>query len=88
MVQIVAIKQMKMTKSKEFYSELKVLCKVHHTNLVSRLDQFSAIVYDPRNFLFKQSSFFVWRRILVFVLHQIDWELRTSNYLEPQLREI
>lgn len=32
--QEVAIKQMKATKSREFYAELKVLCKVHHTNLV------------------------------------------------------
>ncbi|KAG6541136.1 hypothetical protein Mapa_017507 [Marchantia paleacea] len=32
--QEVAIKQMKATKSKEFLAELKVLCKVHHTNLV------------------------------------------------------
>eukprot|EP01018_Ginkgo_biloba_P013951 Gb_30505 [translate_table: standard] len=30
----VAIKQMINTKSKEFLAELKVLCKVHHTNLV------------------------------------------------------
>ncbi|BBN09754.1 protein MpRLK-Pelle_LysM2 [Marchantia polymorpha subsp. ruderalis] len=32
--QEVAIKQMKASKSTEFMSELKVLCKVHHTNLV------------------------------------------------------
>ncbi|KAA8525448.1 hypothetical protein F0562_007285 [Nyssa sinensis] len=30
----VAIKQMKNTKSKEFLSELNILCKVHHTNLI------------------------------------------------------
>ncbi|CAK7353648.1 unnamed protein product [Dovyalis caffra] len=30
----VAIKQMKDTKSKEFFSELNILCKVHHTNLI------------------------------------------------------
>ncbi|XP_039125245.1 lysM domain receptor-like kinase 3 [Dioscorea cayenensis subsp. rotundata] len=30
----VAIKQMKNTKSKEFFAELNVLCKVHHSNLV------------------------------------------------------
>ncbi|CAM6124362.1 unnamed protein product [Calypogeia fissa] len=35
--QNVAIKQMKTTKSREFYAELKVLCKVHHTNLVELL---------------------------------------------------
>ncbi|KAK9207920.1 hypothetical protein WN944_000269 [Citrus x changshan-huyou] len=29
-----AIKQMKNTKSKEFLSELKILCKVHHSNLI------------------------------------------------------
>ncbi|BBN14921.1 protein MpRLK-Pelle_LysM3 [Marchantia polymorpha subsp. ruderalis] len=32
--QDVAIKRMKATKRKEFFAELKVLCKVHHTNLV------------------------------------------------------
>ncbi|KAI4355579.1 hypothetical protein L6164_004338 [Bauhinia variegata] len=32
--QEVAIKRMTATKSKEFMSEMKVLCKVHHTNLV------------------------------------------------------
>ncbi|KDP33605.1 hypothetical protein JCGZ_07176 [Jatropha curcas] len=30
----VAIKQMKDTKSKEFLSELNILCRVHHTNLI------------------------------------------------------
>ncbi|KAH9322560.1 hypothetical protein KI387_017199, partial [Taxus chinensis] len=30
----VAIKQMKDTKSKEFLAELKILCRVHHTNLI------------------------------------------------------
>ncbi|CAK9167581.1 unnamed protein product [Ilex paraguariensis] len=30
----VAIKQMKNTKSKEFLSELNILCRVHHTNLI------------------------------------------------------
>lgn len=32
--QEVAIKKMKASKSREFIAELKVLCKVHHTNLV------------------------------------------------------
>ncbi|KAG8643372.1 hypothetical protein MANES_11G033200v8 [Manihot esculenta] len=32
--QEVAVKRMTATKSKEFMSEMKVLCKVHHTNLV------------------------------------------------------
>ncbi|KAJ7521678.1 hypothetical protein O6H91_19G063400 [Diphasiastrum complanatum] len=35
--QEVAIKQMKATKSREFFAELKVLCKVHHSNLVCYL---------------------------------------------------
>lgn len=34
-MQDVAIKQMKDTKSKEFMSELNILCRVHHSNLVS-----------------------------------------------------
>eukprot|EP01018_Ginkgo_biloba_P010572 Gb_16104 [translate_table: standard] len=33
----VAIKQMKDTKSKEFLAELKILCRVHHTNLVCHM---------------------------------------------------
>lgn len=32
--QEVAIKKMTATKTKEFMAEMKVLCKVHHTNLV------------------------------------------------------
>ncbi|XP_042486047.1 lysM domain receptor-like kinase 3 isoform X2 [Macadamia integrifolia] len=32
--QVVAIKRMTATKTKEFMAEMKVLCKVHHTNLV------------------------------------------------------
>ncbi|KAL3528686.1 hypothetical protein ACH5RR_008008 [Cinchona calisaya] len=32
--QVVAIKRMMATKTKEFMAEMKVLCKVHHTNLV------------------------------------------------------
>ncbi|GLJ31342.1 hypothetical protein SUGI_0628790 [Cryptomeria japonica] len=34
MDKMVAIKQMRDTKSKEFLAELKILCKVHHSNLV------------------------------------------------------
>ncbi|KAK6912605.1 Serine-threonine/tyrosine-protein kinase, catalytic domain [Dillenia turbinata] len=34
MMNNVAIKQMKSTKSKEFFAELNILCKVHHSNLV------------------------------------------------------
>lgn len=33
----VAIKKMKSSRSKEFYSELKVLCKIHHINVVELL---------------------------------------------------
>ena len=33
-LQEVAIKRMTATKTKEFLAEMKVLCKVHHTNLV------------------------------------------------------
>jgi len=33
-LQEVAIKRMTATKTKEFLSEMKVLCKVHHANLV------------------------------------------------------
>lgn len=33
--QEVAIKKMKSNKSKEFYAELKALCKIHHINIVS-----------------------------------------------------
>ncbi|XP_022775846.1 lysM domain receptor-like kinase 3 [Durio zibethinus] len=33
----VAIKQMKSNKSKEFFAELKVLCKIHHINVVELL---------------------------------------------------
>lgn len=34
MLQEVAIKKMKSSKSREFFAELKVLCKVHHMNVV------------------------------------------------------
>lgn len=34
-LQEVAIKKMTATKTKEFMAEMKVLCKVHHTNLVN-----------------------------------------------------
>lgn len=33
--QEVAVKRMTATKTKEFAAEMKVLCKVHHSNLVS-----------------------------------------------------
>lgn len=33
--QEVAIKKMRSNKSKEFFAELKVLCKIHHINVVS-----------------------------------------------------
>ncbi|XP_045812826.1 lysM domain receptor-like kinase 3 [Trifolium pratense] len=33
----VAVKKMKSTKSKEFYAELKALCKIHHINIVELL---------------------------------------------------
>lgn len=32
--QEVAIKQMRSNKSKEFFAELKILCKIHHINVV------------------------------------------------------
>lgn len=35
--QEIAIKRMTVTKTKEFMAEMKVLCKVHHTNLVEML---------------------------------------------------
>ena len=34
LLQEVAIKRMKSSKSKEFFAELKVLCKIHHINVV------------------------------------------------------
>lgn len=36
--QEVAVKKMKSNKSKEFYAELKALCKIHHINIVCNLD--------------------------------------------------
>lgn len=33
-IQEVAIKKMRSNKSKEFFAELKVLCKIHHINVV------------------------------------------------------
>lgn len=36
--QEVAIKKMRSNKSKEFFAELKVLCKIHHINVVSNYD--------------------------------------------------
>ncbi|KAL4015944.1 hypothetical protein IC575_023553 [Cucumis melo] len=33
--QEVAIKKMKSNKSKEFFAELKVLCRIHHINVVN-----------------------------------------------------
>ncbi|KAJ7296329.1 hypothetical protein O6H91_Y130800 [Diphasiastrum complanatum] len=49
--QEVAIKQMKATKSREFFAELKVLCKVHHSNLVeligySASEDYLFLVYE------------------------------------------
>lgn len=35
LIQEVAIKKMRSNKSKEFFAELKVLCKIHHINVVS-----------------------------------------------------
>lgn len=34
--QEVAIKQMRSNKSKEFFAELKILCKIHHINVVRK----------------------------------------------------
>ena len=34
-LQEVAIKKMKSNKSKEFFAELKVLCRIHHINVVT-----------------------------------------------------
>lgn len=39
--QEVAVKMMKSSRSKEFFAELKVLCKIHHINVVS--------IYWPKN---------------------------------------
>lgn len=41
--QEVAIKKMTATKTKEFMAEMKVLCKVHHTNLVMLINSFSKV---------------------------------------------
>jgi chitin elicitor receptor kinase 1 len=43
-VQIAAVKKMKMKASKEFYAELKILSRVHHLNLVITL-LFSNIIF-------------------------------------------
>lgn len=34
-IQEVAVKKMRSNKSHEFFAELKVLCKIHHINVVS-----------------------------------------------------
>lgn len=34
--QEVAIKKMRSSRTKEFFAELKVLCKIHHNNVVRR----------------------------------------------------
>lgn len=53
-MQDVAIKQMKSTKSKEFFSELNILCRVHHTNLV-----FLVFVCGRKVFFFLRPAFTV-----------------------------
>ena len=45
-IQEVAIKRMTATKTKEFLSEIKVLCKVHHSNLVSLIVVLKLVAFD------------------------------------------
>ncbi|KAJ6700819.1 hypothetical protein OIU74_012210 [Salix koriyanagi] len=48
--QEVAIKRMTATKTKEFTAEMKILCKVHHTNLVELIGYAAKVtLHDPQN---------------------------------------
>lgn len=60
--QEVAIKRMTATKTKEFIAEMKLLCKVHHINLVRFLNLNVIIRHHFLFYLFK------YRHCLVFFL--------------------
>jgi len=50
------VKKMRSNKSKEFYAELKVLCKIHHINIVSNTS--ADIFFDLllRAFMFEYNT--------------------------------
>lgn len=67
--QEVAVKKMTATKTKEFIAEMKVLCKVHHTNLVK---QFIFSLFISSSKVKSQNHFLTLLSVCGFVVVKVE----------------